>query len=261
MTDAPQTDAVRTPLFYRKPVPISSIEHAAWRLTPGDYAFAAQTAYVPIVVAEAAAASRTYPIVFAGGDASPLALTGLEQTNLFVEDGQWAHDAYIPAYVRRYPFGFLSSPDRSRFILALDVESPNVVADGEAGEPLFEDGKPTALTAQALTFCDAFQGEADATLAFCEALKASGVLVDRRADITLPDGRKMGLDGFKVVDAEAFAKLADETVVDWHRKGWLAVVHFHLASMERFASLLERRAARDTAAPTPATDKPARKSR
>lgn len=242
---AAEADATaRLPLFYRRPRPLSSVDHASWRLKPGDYGFAAETAFVPIVLAEIAAASRNYPIVFAGDGALPLALTGLDSNNLFVSEGAWARDAYVPAYVRRYPFGFLATGDGQSFILALDVEAGAVASAGDEGQPLFEDGKPSGLTSQALAFCDAFQGEASATTAFAAALKARGLLIDRRADVTLPDGRKLGVEGFQIIDAEKFAALPDDQVLTWHRKGWLALVHFHLASLDRFSALLELQARR-----------------
>ena len=113
---------------------------------------------------------------------------------------------------------------------------------------MFEDGKPSALTTQALAFCDAFQAETATTRAFAEALTAHDLLIDRRADATLPDGRKLGLEGFQIVDAEKFGTLADDVVLDWHRRGWLALVHFHLASLERFSDLLARQGKRQPVA-------------
>jgi hypothetical protein len=58
------------------------------------------------------------------------------------------------------------------------------------------------------------------------------------------------LGGFQVVDQARFTALPDTVVLDWHRKGWLALVHFHLASLERFVDLLAREGASDTAAET-----------
>lgn len=266
-TTAPQTDAAtgpRLPLFYRRPMPLSSVDHADWRLKLSDYAFASETAFVPLVLAEIPAASRNYPVVFAGEGAAPLALTGLDKVNLFVTDGVWTEDAYVPAYVRRYPFGFLATSDEKRFVLALDVEADGVISSGEEGRALFEDGKPTEMTTQALSFCDTFQGEAAATTAFAEALQASGLLIERRADVTLPDGRKLGVDGFQIVDAEKFAMLDDAVVLEWQRKGWLALIHFHLASLDRFSTLLALKARRaasvEPAAPVDG-DRPATRSK
>lgn len=239
-SETPSERPPALPLFYRSPEPLSSAVHGAWRLKDGGAAFAAETPFVPIVVGELAAAARLYPVVFAGGDAQPLAILGLEQRNLFVENGRWVEDAYVPAYVRRYPFGFIATVNPDGFALAIDAGSDRVAASGEEGVPLFEDGRPSEVTRQALAFCDAFQAEAAATRAFAEALTAQGLLIERRADATLPDGRKLGLNGFQVVDADRFAALPDDVVLDWQRKGWLALVHFHLASLERFSVLLSR---------------------
>lgn len=237
---AGETAPTGLPLFYREPQPLNSNIHSAWRLKDGDLSFASEAPYVPIVVGELAAASRDYPIVFAAGDAQPIAVLGLERRNLFVEDGQWDRDAYIPAYVRRYPFGFIATVNPDGFALAIDAASDRVGQSGDDGAALFEDGKPSELTKQALSFCDAFSREADATKLFAAALQEKDLLIDRRADATLPDGRKLGLEGFQIVDAEKFAKLDDETILAWHRQGLLALAHFHLASLERFSGLLNR---------------------
>jgi len=51
-----------------------------------------------------------------------------------------------------------------------------------------------------------------------------------------------------VVDTERFANLDEAVVLDWHRRGWLALVHFHLASLERFGALLSLQAKTATTA-------------
>jgi hypothetical protein len=239
----------RLPLFYRAPEPVSSDRHRDWALREGDYGFAADVAHVPLVVGEFAPAARHYPILFAEGDApSPVALLGLEQANLFVTDGAWDAQAHIPAYVRRYPFGFVAADQAERFALAIDTGSDRVVRSAGEGQPLFEQGRPTALTRQALAFCEAFRVDAAATQAFCQALRAKELLVPRRADVTLPDGRKLGVNGFLVVDAARFAQLDAGSIVEWHHKGWLALIHFHMASLEHFHALLARNASRAQAA-------------
>ncbi|AKM06376.1 SapC family protein [Pelagerythrobacter marensis] len=241
------TENSKLPLFYSDPAPLSSQRHASWRLKAGDMGFAAETACVPIVVGEIAAASRDYPIVFGGGDATPLAVVGLEQANLFVNDGEWDKHSYLPAYVRRYPFGFVKTAEPESYALAIDAGSERLTSKGKDGLALFEDGKPSEVTRQALAFCDSFRREAQATQEFAEALQSHDLLIDRRADATLPNGRQLGLGGFQVVDADKFAKLDTQVVAQWHASGWLALVHFHLASLDRFRSLLSRQTARGTA--------------
>lgn len=228
------------PPLYRAPVMLSSRDHAHWRLLPGDAAFAAASHAVPLVLGEFAAAARCYPLVFVGEDAAPVAVLGLEaEHNRFVVADRWQSGAYVPAYVRRYPFVFARTTQPDGHALAIDADAAMLRTEGDEGQPLFEaDGQPSALTRQALQFCEAFTGEAVATAAFSAQLLASGVLVDRQADVVRADGRTSSLLGFQVVDPDRLAALPEETVIAWHRQGWLAPVHFHLASLARFNDLL-----------------------
>lgn len=249
--DAPAAAAL--PLFYRKPVVLQSDAHAKWRLKDGDMGFAARTAYVPIVVGEVAEASHSYPVVFAGESLLPVVILGLSDgENLFVDDNAWSKDHYVPAYVRRYPFGFVALPDSDRFALALDTASERVVQDGDEGAPLFDGNGPAQLTRQALQFCEAYQLEFNNTRAFVTALQERDLLVERRANATLADGKRYALEGFRAVDPERFRNLDDATVVEWHRKGWLALVNLHLASLGRLTSLMDRQMRRAAQAGTAA---------
>ncbi|MEG3086713.1 SapC family protein [Sphingomonas sp. PB4P5] len=232
------------PLFYRKPEPLSAEAHADWRLLDGDEAFAGGTAFVPILTSEIVAAARDYPIVFTADTTTPIAVLGLEQANLFVQDGQWDDTVYVPAYVRRYPFAFMATREPDGFRLAIDAASPRAVQGGEAGTALFDDGKPSALTQQALEFCAAFERDAAVTDAFIAALGEQDILIDRRADATMPDGRAFGVQGFRIVDREKFAALPDSVVLAWHKAGYLTLIHLHLASLDRFATLLARQGKR-----------------
>lgn len=231
------------PLFYQKPVVLHVQTHAQWRLKDGDMGFAAQTPFAPLVLSEFGEAGRFYPVVFAAETLFPIALLGLsEGHNLFIEDHQWIEGHYVPAYVRRYPFGFVAVPDSDRFALAVDTASDRLILDGDEGAPFFENGLPGELTQQALQFCEAYQTEYSHTQEFAQALQKQGLLVEKRADATLPDGRKYALDGFLVVDGERFRDLDDAVIVEWHRKGWLGLVHMHLLSLGRLANLMEKQA-------------------
>lgn len=245
--DVTQPDRI-LPLFYRQPQALHSHVHGDLRLTAGDYGFAQDTNAVPVAVMEFAATMRHYPIVFAEADSSPLAVLGLERRNRFVADGAWA-DAYIPAYARRYPFVFASMSEDS-FALAVDMDSPRIVRGGTEGEALFAEGKPTPLTEGAMAFCREFHGAHLQTAAFVKALHDNDMFASRHADAKLGSGRPMKLSGFKVVDREKFEALPDDVILEWHRKGWLALIHFHFVSLDRFGDLVERETAAD-ATPVP----------
>ena len=252
---SPQTAAPVLPLFYERPEPLRADQHQAYRLViKPDFRFAAETNAVPIMASEFVAAARHYPIVFAGTPVMPVAVLGFEKSNLFVDgEGLWQDTrTYIPAYVRRYPFTFITPPDQNSFILGLDMACERVVsdpADDKPAQPLFVDGKPSALTADALRFCGALQMDHAATLTFTAALEEQNLLIDNQARAQLPNGRNYDLRGFRVVDSKRLQTLPDAVVTDWHRKGWLGLIHAHLASQACWQDLLDRMRTKDGGAP------------
>lgn len=234
-----QDPATRFPLFYQQPETLSAARHADLLLRPGGHGFAREGNAIPLTVIEFGPAMRHYPIVFAAGDGFPVVVVGLDRRNSFVAGDAWAAETYIPAYVRRYPFVFVDRSEDS-FVLAIDRAAPHIVVGGDEGEALFVDGKPADVIANVLTFCRDFHGAHIQTDAFVEALLAQDLLVDQHADARLNSGQALHLRGFRIVDRAKFDALSDETVLDWHRKGWLALVHFHFLSLDRFADLLAR---------------------
>jgi len=67
---------------------------------------------------------------------------------------------------------------------------------------------------------------------------------ERNATVRTPDGREFNLNGFQVVDVEKFVALPEATVIEWHRSGWLALIHQHLMSLGRFNDLTRRQVER-----------------
>ena len=245
-TKAPETPAAPPegaappppgPLFYRRPELLNPAAHGTWRLKPGGVGFTAEANWVPVMASEFIAAGQSYPVIFAGAEHVPVAVLGFTQRNRFVKGEEWQSDAYMPAYVRRYPFVFAQV--EGGFALAIDADAPNVVKSaGEDGEPLFVDGKPSLFTQQAMQFCEAYSRESATTQAFVKLLEEQKLLVERTVNITLPQETRPALTGFSVVDDQAFAQLPDATIADWHRKGWLALIYAHLGSLVRFRALL-----------------------
>jgi len=95
--------------LYRSPVVLRFEQHRDLCVKPaGDYSFARDVNAVPISVGEFMPAIRNYPIVFAEGSLTPVAILGLKQgeNRFLTAGGAWRRDAYIPAYLRRYPFIF-----------------------------------------------------------------------------------------------------------------------------------------------------------
>lgn len=228
--------------FYLRPEALTAERHGGlWLKKTGGYQFARQTNSVAITGTEFSQAMRFYPVVFSGKKPYPVLVLGLKDENQFVDgNGHWRAGHYIPAYMRRYPFAFIAHPDGKQFILGIDRSCERLVAgEAENASPLFEDGKPGAVTEEALKFCAAYQADHGYTVAYGQALEEQALLIDHQAQAKLADGKVINLAGFRVVDRKKFAALPDSVVADWHKKGWLALVYYHLASLERFAGLLE----------------------
>ena len=218
--------------------------HADLRILPGRLEFAAGNNAIPLVLGEFSLALHHFPILFAGPTAVPMAAVGVSDQNLFIKDGLWEDEAYIPAYLRRHPFIFIDTGADNDFLLGIDEESARVVKGGDEGQPLFVDGKATDMVQQALEFCGQYTREHEQTQAFSKALIDNGLLVERNATVRTPDGREFNLNGFLVVDVEKFVALPEATVVEWHRSGWLALIHQHLMSLGRFNDLTRRQVER-----------------
>ncbi|HCV70555.1 SapC family protein [Agrobacterium sp. 22-3674b3] len=232
------------PLFYKKPTLLRFEEHKDLALKRSDnLRFAAKSNAIPIVTGEFVAALRSFPIVFTGDQVPvPVVVLGLEnEKNLFIDGfGSWRKGAYVPAYVRRYPFISLKIEEGQQLLCA-DLSSDRIVKAGRHGaEPLFNDnGGATPSTESIMALCQAMNDDYVQTLEFARTIKEAGLLVQKHADVTLNDKRRFTLDGFYVVDPDAFRALPAETLHAWNRNGWLELLVLHIASQNNWQELME----------------------
>jgi hypothetical protein len=225
------------PVLYRSAQIVSLARHGGAGVSPlTSFAFAKDAIAVPLAADEMFVAQAHYPIVFTGNDPPvPMAVLGISR-NLFVDaEGNWRPGAYLPAYVRRYPFILGRAAAGETPYLAIDETASCFVPAG--GEPFFANGAPSELSRKALDFCLAFETQLTIARAFAEALRAAGVLVTRRADLRLNDGSRLTLDGFRVIDEALYDVLPNDTVLLWRRNGWLGLLYAQLLSMRKWQEL------------------------
>jgi hypothetical protein len=236
----------KLPVFYSRPRPVNAVFDRGRSLSPTtNFGFARRTNSVVLNAVEFPLAARTYPIVFTTGEPrAAIAVLGLEtEDNLFVtEAGNWQANAYIPAYVRRYPFILMEQPERNEYVLCLDEAAGQLSVSDE--RPLFKDDAPTQLVQDALTFCREFQEQTAATAAFVAALGKYELLIPNEARVALNSGKQMTLRDFSVVDEAKFNALPDEVFLEWRRRGWLHLVYCHLLSTANWSHLVELAAKR-----------------
>jgi len=230
------------PVFYTRPELLSVERHSAKSLAPAlNQRFAQTTNCVPLNGVEFALSQRHYPIVFSDEAAPfPMAILGVRNAeNLFLGGGgRWEDNTYVPAYVRRYPFVFMTGPDQKQFALCIDSASEFVI-DGDSN-PFFRNGQPADVTKNALAFCTSFQAEYEKTRSYAAALAEHKVLETRTADIDLGNGQKLIFGPFRVVDEAKLGALPNAVVADWLRRGWLAWTHAHLLSFANWTTLANR---------------------
>lgn len=229
------------PALYKNVEPLSADQHSALRLKPfEDFGFARGMNSILLSSTEFPVAALNYPIVFAevGGEMMPFAVTGYKDgENIYIgEDGQWRDNHYVPALVRRYPFIFME--DKEQDTLTLCIDAGCSALDQQEGQPLFEEGKPSALTEQALEFSKAYHVETSKTRQLCKEIGELGLFMSRNAKITLPDGETAMVSGFAVVDEQKFNELDDEAFLALRKSGALAAIYCHLISMRSWGNVL-----------------------
>jgi hypothetical protein len=235
--------AIPLPVFYTNPVLLRSDLHAGMGLPqPLSLTFAAKSNAIPLNLEEFAFAARHYPIAFAGaGELFPIAVVGMRTAeNLFVQDGAWAPDHYVPAYVRRYPFILLEDKDAATLSLMIDDVPGLLVPAGAQSRAFFEGSTSAQFTREALDFCRAYLAGSLATQGFTKALSDAGILIERQANVAFKDGSRFTLAGLQIIDEEKYRALPDAIITDWFRRGWLDMISLILSSGQNWGALTER---------------------
>jgi hypothetical protein len=242
-------------LFYGKPEPLSVEAHGGLGVDPVEkpYGFVAQTNLVPLTVTEFAPAALSYPVIFVGDARMPVAVMALRGgENLFVNDaGEFRAEAYIPAYVRRYPFVFANDDVQKRLILCVDRDAPFIREGGAT--PLFIDGKPSPYVDQAMEFCNNFELERQRTDAFVKLLTDLDLLDTREAVFTPrnPDGTAAApqkIAEYFAVSEDKLKALPAEKLVELRDNGALGQIYAHLVSLLGWDRLIAMTFQRNAAA-------------
>lgn len=229
------------PMFYRELTALDPAIHLGWGFRgQTNLSVAASANAVPLGAGEFWHACAHYPIVFgpAGAAGFPIVITALvEGRNLFVDgEGKWLADAYIPAWLRRYPFWMQPDPDGRNASFWFDPHAQQVVPLHEYADarPLFDyQGNPNQALEQIVQFCRQCQADANHTYAFMQALEQHRLLVDRQATVELSPGNSYSLGGFRMIDMDAYYQLPDSVLAQWVRNGWASLVGLHHISVQQ----------------------------
>jgi len=246
---------IAPPFGYQEVVPLLKTHRL--RLPPAGEVpqFLHRANAVPISHTEFQAAAREYAIVFTTGDAgqtyAAVAVLGIAAAeNLFLANAAWVSGVYVPAYARRYPFCMarvtLNKVQQAERLICVEKSA----IDESAGEAMFDaGGKPSEKWSGIERLLSEYEADLERCREMCGLLADYGLLEPFTMQATLNKARGSGplqLTGMHRVSEKKIENLNSAQLKNLLRKGFLARIYLHLLSLENFARLLERKAARNT---------------
>ena len=232
--------------FYENPQPLSKDKHEKFGVKPVQkpFTFMEKSHSVPLAAPEFISAASSYPIIFLGDDKpTPFAVLGVRQNeNLFVTEGVFNHDFYLPAFARRYPFVLASDKGNDQFIVCVD-EAAECVTNKKPATNFFEKGEASKFTKDAFEFLQAFERDNQATQTMAARLKELDLFEvkemnfqGQNADGSLADKQKIA--EYYAVSQEKLSKLDDKMIVEFSKNGYLPAIYAHLQSLGNWQRLV-----------------------
>lgn len=211
---------------------------------------------LPLSYAEFSLACHDYPIIFASGDQGKnmvaMAILGIEQQqNLFMQPDQtWDRSAYVPAYVRRYPFCMtrvsVDGKEQPERIACVEKR-----ALSDRGDALYNDkGESLPMWENLRKLLFEYEADLARTEEMCHMVNDLGLLEPFGMQATPNQGAPLALSGMHRVNEQKIPELPADKLKELTKNGVLARIYAHLISMANFARLLERRAGRTATAGT-----------
>ena len=200
--------------------------------------------------AEFVAASRDYPIVFASGDGgstfAPVVVLGLAQRqNLFLDSqGDWDRAAYVPAFVRRYPFCvskiYVDGVPRGERMVC--VAKAHIKPNGTA---LFDgSGAPTAQWAPIEQLLAEYEADLDLTAQMCATFAKLALFSPFQFQVIEATAPALTLEGMYRIDEARLLGLKPLSLKALVTRGLMGRIYAHFHSLENFARLYQRALAR-----------------
>lgn len=245
MAETQQPTVSGNVMFYENPVPLNREQHKGYGVTPvaKPFEFMRKSHFLPLTAAEFGAAASSYPIIFAGDDRSPLAVMGIrKEENLFVTDGLFNNDFYMPAFARRFPFVLASDKGNDRFVVCVD-EAAGCVTNKKPAQEFFTGDDTSAFTKEAFEFLQNFERDRQATTAMVDELKKLDLFEpkDMHFQGQLADGspaERQKIADYFAISEEKLRGLSPDMTKSLADRGILAVVHAHLISLTNWQRLV-----------------------
>lgn len=200
---------------------------------------------IPVTAAEYAQSSASFPLVFVKNPDSErfrsVAMLGLEAgENLFFQDEKWTALS-MPQSISMVPFSLGVDPDKENTLTAcIDLDSEFVGEDKELA--LFEeDGKDSEMFTNVQQALGRLFDNERMTESFIKELQANDMLQEIELNITLSTGEKKKLVGIFTINEDKIRDLADDKVLDFHKRGLFVPIYSMLGSLNQVNHLVQLR--------------------
>ena len=242
---------IKPPFGYKDIVPLGRNQKVRL-LAPGEVpGFASNLNSIPISYTEFALVAREYPIIFSTAGAkdsfAPVAVLGMAAAeNLYNNGGKWASNVYVPAYARRFPFCMtrvtLDKVEQQNRLIC--IERSHI--DEQAGEAMFDaKGQPLEKWKEIERLLTEYETDLERSREMCAILSDYRLLEPFTMQATMKkDGNPMAMTGMNRVAEAKIEHLNASQLKNLVKKGILSRVYAHLLSLENFARLLDRKAAK-----------------
>jgi len=242
---------IKPPFGYQDIAPLGRNQKVRL-LAPGEIPeFARTLNSIPISYTEFALVAREYPIIFSASGNNqvfaPVAVLGMAAAeNLYNNGGRWAANVYVPAYVRRFPFCMTTVTlgkvvQQNRLIC---VEKFHL--DDKGGEPMFDaKGQPLAKWKEIEALLTEYEVDLERSREMCGILADYGLLEPFTMQAKFNSGGEpLHLTGMHRVIESKIEHLNASQLKNLVKKGILSRIYAHLLSLDNFARLLDRKAAK-----------------
>jgi len=227
-------------------VAIKAAEHQNLKVSQKrNLAHAAKQHIVAITAAEFAQASSSFPIVLVKNPDSDrfrsVAMLGMEsEENLFYQDEKWL-GLTVPQSIGMTPFALGLDPDKENTLTAcIDLDSEFVGEDKEIA--LFEaEGKEAELLTNVQNSLGRLYENERMTENFIKELTENDLLQELELKIDLLSGEKKRLTGFFTVNEDKVKALADDKILDFHKRGLFVPIYSMLGSLSQVNRLVQLR--------------------
>lgn len=227
-------------------VPVRKEQHQNLKLaSKRDLAHVAGQHIISLTAAEYAQASASFPVLLVKNPESPryrsVAMLGLESgENLYHKDEKWS-GLSLPQSVGMAPFSLGLDPDKENTLTAcVDIDSALVGEDKDLA--LFDaDGKESELLANVQNSLGRLYENEKMTENFIKELEENDLLQEIELNIDLSSGEKKKLTGIFTINEDKIKALADDKVLDFHKRGLFVPIYAMLGSLGQINRLVQLR--------------------